>query len=241
VPEVCNPIAAYKLPAAVAARTSFCGYIRRDDPITPVDDILQQIGLGTNDPLVLVTAGGGGDGMPLLEAYVRALRLAPTHWTSLIVTGPFMPGAQRAELEKLCNGLPSVITRPFERDVPSLMHAANFVVTMGGYNSLCEVTGSGTRALVIPRTSPRTEQFLRARAFAQLGLVDLQLPEHTTAANLRDAVEHAIANKHDQRGKYQTALRPIAGASILHNGLDRLVPILIGLLPSVAVEEGTPV
>ncbi len=238
VPEVCNPITAYEIPASVAERTSFCGYIRRDDPITPVDDARRKIGVGTNDPLVLVTAGGGGDGMPLLEAYVQALRLAPAGWTSLIVTGPFMPGTQREELEKLCNGLPSVIIRPFERDVPSFMHAADAVVTMGGYNSLCEVTSSGTRALVIPRTSPRTEQLLRARAFAQLGLVDLLLLEHTTPADLRDAVERAVAHKYDHRGECQTMPQAIAGASVLHNGLDRLIPILIDLLPSVAVEEG---
>jgi predicted glycosyltransferase len=194
VPDVCDPITAYELPAPVAARSIFCGYIRRDDLITPADDVRQEIGLGADDPLVLVTAGGG-DGMPLLEAYVQALRLEPAGWTSLLVTGPFMPDAERGRLEKLCRGLSSVIIRPFECDVPSLMHAADAVVTMGGYNSLCEVTGSSTRALVIPRTSPRTEQLLRAQAFARLGLVDLLLLEHTTPADLREAVKHAHADR----------------------------------------------
>ncbi len=234
VPDVCDPITAYELPAPVAARTSFCGYIRRDDPITPADDIRREIGLGVDDPLVLVTAGGGGDGMALLEAYVQALRLEPAGWASLMVTGPFMPDAQRRRLEKLCGGLPSVIIRSFERDVPSLMHAADAVVTMGGYNSLCEVTGSGTRAVVIPRTSPRTEQLLRAQAFARLGLVDVLLLEHTTPHDLREAVKHAIVHKHDRRGACQTPHPAIAGVSVLQNGLDRLVPILVDLVPSVA-------
>jgi predicted glycosyltransferase len=237
VPEVCDPITAYELPASVAARTSFCGYIRRDDPITPVDEVRQEIGLGKDDPLVLVTAGGGGDGMPLLEAYVQALRLEPANWTSLIVTGPFMPTTERERLEELCRGLPSLVIRPFERDVPSLMHAAEAVVTMGGYNSLCEVTGSGTHALVVPRTSPRTEQLLRARAFAQLGLVDLLLLE-PTPSDLRKAVERAIVQKPSWRGECQTVPGPLAGASVLRNGLDQLVPILVGLLPSVAVGKG---
>ncbi len=192
------------------------------------------MGLGADDPLVLVTAGGGGDGMALLEAYVQALRLEPAGWTSLMVTGPFMPDAQRRQLEKLCRGLPSIIIRPFERDVPSLMHAADAVVTMGGYNSLCEVTGSGTRAVVIPRTSPRTEQLLRAQAFARLGLVDVLLLEHTTPQDLREAVKHAIMHKHDRRGACQTPHPAIAGVSVLQNGLDRLVPILVDLVPSVA-------
>jgi predicted glycosyltransferase len=236
VPDICDPITAYELPAQIAARTSFCGYIRRDDPITPADEIRQQIGLGADDPLVLVTAGGGGDGMALLEAYVQALRLEPAGWTSLMVTGPFMPDAQRRRLEKLCGGLPSVIISPFERDVPSLMHAADAVVTMGGYNSLCEVTGSGTRAVVIPRTSPRTEQLLRAQAFARLGLVDVLVLEHTTPYDLREAVKHAIVHKHDQRGTCQTPHPAIAGLSVMQNGLGRLVPILVDLVSSVAVQ-----
>ncbi len=236
VPDVCDPITVYELPAPVAARTSFCGYIRRDDPITPADDVRQEIGLGADDPLVLVTAGGGGDGMPLLDAYVQALCLEPAGWTSLVVTGPFMPDAERGRLEKLCCGLSSVVIRPFERDVPSLMHAADAVVTMGGYNSLCEVTGSGTRALVIPRTSPRTEQLLRAQAFARLGLVDLLLLERTTPADLREAVKHAIVHKHDRRAACQTPHPCMAGVAVLQNGLDRLVPILVDLMPSVAVQ-----
>ncbi len=236
VPEVCNPITAYELPAPVAARTSFCGYIRRDDPITPADEVRRNIGLAAEDPLVLVTAGGGGDGMALLRAYVQALRLEPAGWTSLLVTGPFLPDAQRRRLENLCRGLPSVIIHPFERDVPSLLHAADAVVTMGGYNSLCEVTGSGTRAVVIPRTSPRTEQLLRAQAFARLGLVDLLLLEQTTPHALREAVKHAIVHKHDRPGACQTPQPAIAGGSVLQNGLDRLVPMLVDLLPSVALQ-----
>jgi predicted glycosyltransferase len=120
--------------------------------------------------------------------------------------------------------------------VPSLMHAADAVVTMGGYNSLCEVTGSGTRALVIPRTSPRTEQLLRAQAFARLGLVDLLLLERIAPADLREAVKHALAHKHDRRGACQTPHPCMAGVSVLQNGLDRLVPILVDLMPSVAVQ-----
>jgi predicted glycosyltransferase/nucleoside-diphosphate-sugar epimerase len=236
VPEVCDPIGAYELPASVAARTSFCGYIRRDDPIAPAEEVRREIGLGADDPLVLVTAGGGGDGMPLLEAYVQALCLGPVGWTSLMVTGPFMPDAERGRLEERCCGLPSVIIRPFERDVPSLMHAADAVVTMGGYNSLCEVTGSGTRALVIPRTSPRTEQLLRGQAFARLGLVDLLLLEHATPADLREAVRDAIAHKRDWRGECQAWQPCMAGGSVLQNGLDRLVPMLVDLMPSVAVQ-----
>ncbi len=233
LPEVCDPVADYELPPAVAARTRFSGYIRRDDPAIPADEVRRALGLGADEQLVLVTTGGGGDGMPVEEAYVQALLLRPANWTSVVVTGPFMPDAERERLEALCRGVPSVLISRFERDLPSLMRAADAVVTMGGYNSLCEVTGSDARAIVIPRTTPRKEQLLRAQAFARLGLVDLLLPEEATPSRLRDAVEGALARKFEGRAARRAASRPMSGAPVLRNGLDRLIPILSELLPHV--------
>jgi predicted glycosyltransferase len=50
--------------------------------------------------------------------------------------------------------------------------AADIVVSMGGYNTLCEILGQGTISLVIPRETPRQEQIIRARAFHRQKLVD---------------------------------------------------------------------
>jgi predicted glycosyltransferase len=50
--------------------------------------------------------------------------------------------------------------------------AANIVVSMGGYNTLCEILSQGTLSLVIPRETPRKEQLIRARAFNQHKLVE---------------------------------------------------------------------
>lgn len=232
VPAVCDPIVAYDLPPAIAARTRFCGYIRRDDPIAPAAEIRHALGLSDGEALVVVTAGGGGDGAQIEEAYLRALRAGPVSWRSVVVTGPLMPATEHARLEALCHGLASVRISRFERDLPSLMRAANVVVTMGGYNSLCEVTGSGARAVVIPRTMPRTEQLIRAQAFARLGLVDVLLPDAATPAGILAAVEAALARGKERR----SASRVLGGGAVLQNGLDRLIPLLAEALPHVEVE-----
>ena len=44
---------------------------------------------------------------------------------------------------------------------------------MGGYNSVCELVASPSPALVVPRTSPRREQALRADRFEEHGLLDV--------------------------------------------------------------------
>jgi hypothetical protein len=45
---------------------------------------------------VLVTTGGGGDGYPLMDAYLRMLEARPEQeFQTVMVTGPFMPKSQR--------------------------------------------------------------------------------------------------------------------------------------------------
>jgi len=47
------------------------------------------------------------------------------------------------------------------------------VVAMGGYNTFCEVLSLDKRALIVPRTEPRLEQYIRASRAADLGLVSM--------------------------------------------------------------------
>jgi predicted glycosyltransferase len=41
---------------------------------------------------------------------------------------------------------------------------------MGGYNTFCEIVSFDKRALIVPRTQPRMEQYLRAAKSEELGL-----------------------------------------------------------------------
>ena len=42
---------------------------------------------------------------------------------------------------------------------------------MGGYNTFCEILSFDKRALIVPRTEPRMEQYIRAARGQELGLV----------------------------------------------------------------------
>ena len=54
------------------------------------------------DKLVVVTAGGGGDGYPLMDDYLKMLDLYgyDIPYRSIIITGPFMPEKQQREILK---------------------------------------------------------------------------------------------------------------------------------------------
>src|SRR5262249_3524114 len=49
---------------------------------------------------------------------------------------------------------------------------------MGGYNTFCEILSFDKPALIVPRTAPRLEQFIRASRAAELGLVSMLSDEY---------------------------------------------------------------
>ena len=48
---------------------------------------------------------------------------------------------------------------------------------MGGYNTVCEILSFDRPSLIVPRTKPRLEQFLRASRMQEMGLVKRLVPE----------------------------------------------------------------
>ena len=65
----------------------------------------------------------------------------------------------------------------FHRPMEKLLSAADLVISMGGYNTLCEILSQNRVSLVIPRETPRKEQLIRAQVFKAQQLVDF-LPWH---------------------------------------------------------------
>ena len=61
----------------------------------------------------------------------------------------------------------------FDARLEALMARAAGVVAMGGYNTFCEILSFDKPALIVPRTAPRLEQYIRAQRAAELGLVSM--------------------------------------------------------------------
>jgi predicted glycosyltransferase len=222
--DIFDPVSAYALPPALAERTHFCGYIQREEPVRPAAELRAELNLGA-DPFILVTTGGGGDGTALEEAFLDALphigrdRAVP----AVMITGPLMAEEERARLEARCAEYRPVRLLRFHPDVPGLMRASALIVAMGGYNTLCEILASGRPAVIVPRSHPRLEQYLRTQAFAARGFVDMLPAAELTPAGLAVAVE---------RGLEQGAMAPAARALWDANGLPRIAAHIAHLLPT---------
>ncbi|MCP5433107.1 MAG: hypothetical protein H6923_07535 [Alphaproteobacteria bacterium] len=179
---VCDPLAGLPLAPDVAARTVFTGYLpRRGQPAA--EPVARPFGAR---PFLLVTAGGGADGAPLIDGVLKAYESgARLPWPALVVAGPFCPAPLAKAFSARARRLADVAFIGFEPRLERLVAEAAAVLAMGGYNTFCEILTYDRPALLVPRTGPRAEQTIRARRAEALGLAHrLATPPDDTCAML---------------------------------------------------------
>ena len=174
-----DPIEEYVIPESVKHKIWFTGYILRKIPsIKEVRQTRKEQRVKDGEKLVVVTTGGGGDGFFLMDTFLSMLEAEtkPLPFKSVLITGPFMPRKERAEVFARARRL-GVKAYRFYRWMEKILAAADVVISMGGYNTICETLSQGTVSLIIPRETPRKEQLIRARIFCEQNLSDY-IPRH---------------------------------------------------------------
>lgn len=170
VARIHRPLDGLDLDAGVADRLIYTGYLRRDLPPPSPGRTWPPL---AEAPFLLVTPGGGGDGAALIDWVIAAYEADPgIPLPALVAFGPFLDVETRSAFLARIARLPgrlSAIT--FDSEIERLMHRAAGIVAMGGYNTFCEILSFDKRAVLVPRTEPRREQEIRARAAEALGLV----------------------------------------------------------------------
>jgi predicted glycosyltransferase len=183
--EVYDVVREVPLPPDIAAMVTYTGYLdsraRLALASTGADVSPASLGLPA-EPLILCLLGGGSDGAHLAQAFLDAT--LPPGTTGLLVTGPFMPARLRRRMHALAAARPCMRVVDFMAEPALLMGRAARVITMGGYNGVCDVLSFGKPALVVPRALPRREQLIRARRLSALGIVDMLPPDEVTPARL---------------------------------------------------------
>lgn len=164
VRSVYDPTAGLALSDAVHRRMHWTGYLRRGAGEATAPD---------EAPYILITPGGGGDGETMvdlvLSAYEQDPDLSPR---AKLVYGPFLSGETRQKFEDRVARLKGRVTAVgFESRIETLYRGAEGVICMGGYNTFCEVLSFDKPAVIVPRTIPRLEQYIRASRAEELGLV----------------------------------------------------------------------
>jgi len=195
-PSFYDPITEYRIPEGIARKVIFTGYIPRHVPsAVDVKSVRHELGLGPEEKMVLMTTGGGGDGYPVVNTFLKAFEehRAPPSVRVVIVTGPFLSPTHFKDVERRCASLGFHLFR-FHRFMERLIGAADVIVSMGGYNTVCEIISQRKPFLIIPRTVPREEQLIRAEVLCRRGFCEYLPPERLSAEAVYRKVEHLLEN-----------------------------------------------
>ncbi|MFQ5491539.1 MAG: glycosyltransferase family protein [Phycisphaerae bacterium] len=179
--DIFNTAKEYQLPDGVCRKLRYVGHVTRGHCNHAVE-------LRLNRPEVLVTVGGGTDGEFVLEAYLAraAGRVASLGGHSTLVGGPDLPADAARRLRQVARGMDGVDWTDFAECMSCRIRSADLVVSMGGYNTMCEIVGHAKPAVIIPRVRPRLEQAIRARLWALRADLNPLLPTNLTPEKLAD-------------------------------------------------------
>jgi predicted glycosyltransferase/glutathione synthase/RimK-type ligase-like ATP-grasp enzyme len=176
-PAVYDPVREYQLPYHVVDLARYTGYVDQRPRLGFAAQAATFADLPPG-PLALCLVGGGHDGAAVAEAFVRTD--LPHGMTGVVVTGPLMPGEKRDRMRRGGTENPRLRVLDFVPDTTPLVQRADRIVSMGGYNTICEILSFEKHALIVPRVHPEPEQWIRARRLQEMGLVDVLRPEALT-------------------------------------------------------------
>ncbi len=193
-------------PESTRRRVRFVGYLDRRSPHD--SEAAAAAGAALDRPFTLCLAGGGQDGTDLALAFAAAS--FPAGETGVLLTGPFCPEPALKAVRAVAATRDDFHLIDFTEDGASLVERAARVVSMAGYNSVCEILAYRKPALLVPREAPRREQTIRATRFAEIGLVDVLVPRDlspdaltrwmaTVSATPRSTPLHLTALEHVPR------------------------------------------
>lgn len=209
--EIFDPFDGVGVSQSVYDKTIYTGYLRSQRPKVPRTPDTLPFG---EDPFLLVTPGGGGDGVELVDWVLRAYeaRTRPL-FPALIILGPFMdPNHQTLFMER-AEQIRDVEVKRFTAHMEPLLEAATGIVGMGGYNTFCEILSFNRRALLVPRVVPRQEQMIRALKAQEAGLLGVLPIDHYPDTDLMiEALSRLPRQKPPSAG----------GVAGLLDGLDRI-------------------
>jgi len=193
---------------AIADRLRYTGYVV-DVPRSKAQD--------RSKGEVLVSAGGGAVGAPLLKAALAAKPLTALRdriWR--LIAGQNLPDSDYAELLAATKGDNGIVIERHRGDFTELLAACHVSLSQAGYNTVMEILALQTPAVVVPfAEGAESEQSLRAAILAERGALD-----YLAADGLDPAKLAAVLDRRAAQGGPRLA--------VSLNGAQRSAEILLG-------------
>jgi predicted glycosyltransferase len=197
-PRIIRLEASFPAAAALADRIAYTGYVADDRAVMAT----------AKHGEVVVSAGGGAVGEPLLRAALGARAL------SSAATAPWRLLTGRNLAQPVFDALvrtapPGVTIERHRADFPAHLAGARLSVSQAGYNTVLDILRAQVPAVLIPfAAGAETEQPLRAAMLAARGLAEVVPEAALDARNLAAAIDRSLGNP----GTRELGVVDIAGA-----------------------------
>lgn len=196
----------------VTCEVCYTGYVVQNSKNNRLT-ITDQISLGKQEPMILVSVGGGRFGHELLQSVIQAAHLLEGHIPHHIqlFSGPFIPEETFWELKHAARDLNNIYIHRYTPNLLAYMQKSDLSISMAGYNTTMNILTTGVRAMMLPFAgNDDREQTMRVSRLEQLGRVKQLYPEdlepqrlaHLLMAQLQ---QPATAINVDLNGVQQTA------------------------------------
>ncbi len=224
--RVYDPIKEYDWPLRLAEKVRYTGYLDQTRRLDPSPRASFQ-NIATSSPggmqRIVCTLGGGQDGFQLAETFIDAL--PRTGAEGILLTGPFMPPHLLRSIQERAAQRTNIRVLDFTPEADKFICSADRVVAMGGYNTVCAILSYRKPAILVPRVSPRKEQWIRAQRLQQLGILDAIHPDELTINSLREWMKKDLP---------QPNIHPDV---IDFSGLDRIARLVSGMVDRKAKDR----
>jgi predicted glycosyltransferase len=110
-----------------------------------------------------------------------------------------------------------VTVHRLDPDLRTTVATADCVVSMAGYNTVCDIMSYRRPSVLVPREQPSKEQSLRAERLREWGVAEVVRANELRAAGLADAIENVLG-----RGALPSAPVPLAGVERAVDVFDSL-------------------
>lgn len=167
----------------------YTGYVAQSSPKSPILTAEDLVGLNKQEPMILVSVGGGRLGHDLLDCMIDTASIIqkqlPHHIQ--IFTGPFMPEEKFSQLQTLAEDLTNITIRRYTSNLLSYMKKASLSISLGGYNTTMNVLRTEVNAMIYP-SNKDSEQIIRAEKLENLGIVKVIRPEDLQSDRLAQKI-----------------------------------------------------
>jgi predicted glycosyltransferase len=145
---------------------------------------------------IVVSAGGGIVGEPLLRVCIEAHDLLDGEIEMKIIAGPFLSEESWRSLRSVAKGKKRLRLVRQVNDLCSELRGAAVSISQAGYNTCLDVLRAGVPALLVPfATATEDEQRKRAFRLQQLGAVSVLDQQDLTPTRLATEIRYLMDSK----------------------------------------------